>query len=179
MTVPRIEDFGTAIHRQFNADLDFYMTQLLVGHAIEGKRDSVSLAPKVKDSIRAYVHGLRQAVDNATFDDSKRAALHKRLAEFEAELDKSRLSLLAVARLAVSIALVPGGLRATTEVVTKLTANLWQVVAQAKAADDENRWLPPTKPRVALMPPRREDEPNKPKSRGVSLAEELDDEIPF
>jgi hypothetical protein len=29
------------------------------------------------------------------------------------------------------------------------------------------------------MPPRREDEPNKPKSRGVSLAEELDDEIPF
>jgi len=175
LEVPRYENFDFDVHRQFKADLDHYMTQLLVNNSIKARRDSVRLLPKVKDKIRSYIHELKLAIDKANFTDAKRADLHARLAEFESELEKSRLTLLAVTKFAFCILVVPGGIWSSYEVVAKLTNNVLQAVGEAKAVDDENRKLPQAPTPVALLPPRKDDG----KLRRETTDDDLDDEIPF
>lgn len=172
LSVPRIDDYnqrGSEDYRQFKADLDHYMTQLIIDNSIRGRHESVILASELKDRIRTYIHGLKTAIDQSEFPESKRATLFKKLTEFEKELEKRRLNLLAVTKLLVSIMAVPGALWASYDIVSRLTGNILQAVGEAKAADDENRQLPPTEQPAALLPPREE------RVRGASL----DDEVPF
>jgi hypothetical protein len=165
-------------YRDFRSDLDHYMTQLLVDNTLRNKRYSVPLSDKDKNRIRAYLHRLREAMDNADLTDAKRAALHKKLADFEVALDKPRLNLTAATVLTVAVLGLPGSIWQSAEVVGKLTQNVLTIIAEAKQADDEDRRLAPTEPRAALIPPRQEIEPPK-KRRGRSFDKELDDEIPF
>lgn len=174
--VSRRRDYGRDDYQDFRSDLDHYLTQLLVDNTLRNRRNSVPILAKEKDRIRAYVHSLRKAVDEADLTDSKRAALHKKLADFEAALDKPRLNLMEAAMLVIAIAGLPGAVWASHEVVGKLTQNILSVVGEAKLADDEDRRLPPTEPRAALLPPRQEPAPSK---EGGSFGKELDDEIPF
>jgi hypothetical protein len=181
LEVPRYEKFDYSLHRQFNADLDHYMTQLLVDNSIRGKRDSVLIQPDVKDKIRVYIHELKLAIDNADLTEVKRANLHKKLLEFEVELEKRRLNLMAVTRFAFAILAAPGTIWGSYEVVKKLTANVMQVVGEAKAVDDENRQLPFVQAPVALLPPRKfdiEQQFDEAKTQRAFPAA-LDDEIPF
>lgn len=178
LEVPQYEKFNYELHRQFNADLDHYMTQLLVNNSIRGKRDSVLIPSEVKDKIRVYIHALKSAIDQADLTEAKRAALHNKLSEFEAELEKRRLNLMAVTRLAFVVLAVPGSLWGSYDVVKKLTTNVMQVVGEAKAADDENRQLPYVESPAALLPPRKEDSESQPK-KSEALPADLDDEIPF
>lgn len=175
--LPTYDRFDVGVHRRFRSDLDHYLTQLLVDNSLRGKRDSTFIPPNVKDRLRAYIYGLREAIDNADLSDAKRAALHEKLTEFEAELEKQRLSLLAVTRLMIAIATIPGGLWASYEVVSKLSQNVLQAVGEAKAVEDESRKLPPKPAPAQLMPP-RETEPESPPLRS-SFSQDLDDEIPF
>lgn len=174
LEVPRHQEFGSGVHRQFKLDLDHYMTQLLVSNSIRGRQDSVLIPPKMKDKIRSYIHGLKQAIDQSELSDAKRSALHAKLAEFEKELEKSRLTLIAVTRITIAILAVPGSLWASYELVQKLANNVLQTVGEAKVADDENRQLAPAPPRAALSPPRKED--GFPQAK---QGDDLDDEIPF
>lgn len=183
LDVPSLDNNGNTslIYRQYQADLDHYMAQLLVGNSIRGKRDSVLIAPKAKDKIRSYIHGLKLAIDEADFNETKRARLHEKLSQFEVALEKRRLSLMAVTKLAFVILAIPGSLWASYDVVTKLTANVLQVVGEAKSVDDENRQLPPTEPIVALLPPRKNSVENITKNEETSLSDapNFDDDIPF
>ena len=82
--------------------------------------------------------------------------------------------------LAIAILGLPGAVWTSADVVGRLTQNVLSIVAEAKLADDENRRLPPTEPRAALMPPRQEDFGRRPPKAGdKSLADEIDDDIPF
>jgi hypothetical protein len=174
--VPRFNKFDLGVHRQFMADLDHYMVQLAVDKRLRTSGDSTGVPTKLKEKLRTYVYGLRDAISKSSLDDAKQARLNKRLDDFEAELQKNRLNLIAVARVAIEIAAVPGALWASYEVVNKLTHNVLQVVGEAKAVDDENRKLPiPTAPTV-LLPPRRDEEMEDSAAR---FAAGLDDEIPF
>lgn len=171
MEVPRIERFNDDDHRQFKADLDHYMTQLLLDNSIRGKGDSVSIAPKVKDRIAAHIHGLRTCVENSNLSDSKKSKLNDRLDEFEKELEKRKLNLLAVTRVTLEIFALPGAVWASVDMTNKLITNVLQEVGEAKIAEDETRELPSTVPPSILSPPRVEAKPTK--------EEDLDDEIPF
>ena len=107
---------------------------------------------------------------------AKREALAKKLDAFEAELEKRRLSILAVTRVAMEILALPGGVWASAELAPKLITNIMQTVAEAKAAETETRQLPPAAPPKALSAPRA-PEP-EPQRRG-GFADDLDDEVPF
>lgn len=174
MEVPRLSEFNNTDHRQFRSDLDHYVTQLMLDNSIRNKRDSVEVLPKTKDRLRAYVQGLRGCIEQGKMTDAKREALLKKLDQFEQELEKRRLSLLAVTRLSLEILAIPGAVWATGEVGTRLITNVMQVVAEAKAAEDETRKLPSTAPPKALSPPRKE----QPKSAPAFDAD-LDDDVPF
>ncbi len=172
MEVPTHQQFDFNAHRDFKSDLDHYMTQLLLDNVIRERSNSVSLVPKAKDRVRAHIHGLRTCIDSADLNDAKKAVLLKKLAEFEAELDKRRLSLLAVTRIALEVLALPGGVWATGEMVNKLTINVLEIVAEAKAAEDETRQLAPTAPPMQLSAPRRQ-------VTAWRDADDLDDDIPF
>ena len=178
--VPRLRDFGFHDYQEFRADLDHYLTQLLVDNTLRNRRNSVPIPPKDKDRIRGHLHALRQAVDEANLTDAKRSALHKRLSDFEAALDKPRLNLMEATMFAIAILGLPGAVWSSAEVVGKLTQNVLSIVAEAKQADDENRRLAPTEPRAVLLPPRQEvPKPKSSKAGGTSPTGDLDDEIPF
>lgn len=178
--VPRRSNFGSDDYQEFRSELDHYLTQLLVDNTLRNRRNSVPIQPKDKDRIRQHLHALRQAVDAADLTDAKRATLHKRMSDFEAALDKPRLNLMEATMFAIAILGLPGAIWTSADVVGKLTQNVLSIIAEAKLADDENRRLGPTEPRVALMPPRQNEVKPKPsRPSGTSRSDDLDDEIPF
>jgi hypothetical protein len=179
--LPRLADFRDTDHRQFHADLGHYLTQLMFDNSIRNKGDSVEILPKSKDRIRSYVHSLRNCIEQANMTDAKREALIKKLNSFEDELEKRRLSFLAVTRLSLEILAIPGAVWASTEITTKLLTSVMQVVAEAKVAEDETRQLPPVAPPKALSPPRKEPPSDSPHTARPQPAfdSDLDDDIPF
>lgn len=181
MEVPTLSAFREEDHRQFRADLDHYLTQLMLDNSIRNKRDSVEILPKSKDRIRTYIHNLRACLEQANMTEAKREALLKKLDQFEQELEKRRLSFLAVTRITLEVLAIPGALWASAEIANRLVANLMQVVAEAKAAEEETRQLPPIAPPKALSPPRRSLPPEPPRSPRPqpTFDTDLDDDVPF
>lgn len=180
MDVPRYDNFSWNEHRQFKADLDHYMAQLVIGNSIRGRRESIILAPEAKSRIRTYLHHIKDCIDNADVPDAKRTTLHAKLAEFEAALEKNRLNILATGRVVLEILSVSANVLALADSATlqKLLSNVMVTVAEAKATDDDNRRLPPFDPPPVMLPPRREEP--KPKSGPrEDFSADLDDEIPF
>jgi len=79
--------------------------------------------------IRTYIFHLRDLIEKADdLDEPKREVLLRRLSEFEAELDKKRLNLIAVTVLAITLAGAPGALWSSADVANKLLTNILRVV---------------------------------------------------
>jgi hypothetical protein len=176
LAIPRIKDFNSDISEQFKADLDHYLTQLLLDNSSRAKRDSVLVSLELKSTIRAYLFHLRELIEKADdLDPAKRESLLRCLSEFEAELDKKRLNLLAVTMLAITFFGAPGALWSSADVANKVLTNILRVVGEAKMADDAMRRLPSSEAPKAITGP-RPDDPNLIKK---SARPDMDDEIPF
>lgn len=175
LSVPRLKDFGTDEHRQFKADLDHYLTQLLLDNSSRSKRDSVLISPELKDSIRTYIFHLRKLIESADdLDETKRQVLLRRLKDFEVELDKKRLNLMAVTVLAITLAGAPGALWSSADAANKILTNILRVVGEAKFTDDAARRLPSAAEPMAITGPR----PNDVIQRDFKRLG-MDDDIPF
>lgn len=170
MDVPRYKKFDNDEYFQFKADLDHYMTQLLIDNSIRGKRDSVFIEQKTKDRIRQHLHNLRSCIENANISEGRKRALLNRVDDLESELNRRRVSLLTVAKVAFEILALPAGVWGSVEIAQRLTTNIMQAVGEAKVIEDEARRLPPVTTPIALAPPRRE----QPQNQKV-----LEDDIPF
>ena len=175
MEVPHYSNFRDDDHRQFKADLDHYVTQLVLDNSLRSKRDSVEVLPKTKDKLRTYLSGLKRCVEDGNMSAAKREALLKKLEAFEAELEKRRLNMVTVARFAYFVLSVPGTLWASAEITHKLTTSIMQTVAEAKAAEDATRQLPAATELKALSPPRKPAR-ERPTS---AFDSDLDDDVPF
>jgi hypothetical protein len=165
MDVPRLDGYKNDDHRQFKADLDHYITQLMLDNSMQSKRDSVGLLSNSKDRIRKYILALRECIEKSNMTDAKKDALLNKLEQFEKELEKRRISILAVSRLTLELLALPGGVWGSVDVAHKLITNVMQTVAEAQAVEQETRQLPSSNNPKALSPPRAE--------------KELDDSIPF
>lgn len=175
--VPEFVEFREHHHRQFRANLDHYITQMVLDNSLRNKQDSVKILPKTKDNIRSYVLSMRQCIEDSSMSDAKREALLKKLDEFEDELERRRLSLMAVTRVAFALWAVPGATWASVDVANKLINNIMQTVAEAKATEQETKQLAPIAPPKALSPPRSETSPRVERPRGADY--NFDDDIPF
>lgn len=144
MEVPRFENFDYSEERQFRADLDHYMAQLVMGNAVRDRRNSIGLSVEAKERIRTHIHHIKDAIDKADIPAGKREALHRKLAEFETALEKSRLNLWATARVMFEILSIAANVVSLADSATfnRLIQNVMTTVAVAKAAEDENRQLP-------------------------------------
>lgn len=171
-SVPYRKNFDVDEFLNFKSDLDHYTTQLLLDRRIRARIESAALPSASKDRIRSHLHHLREAINSSDLNDAHKDALYKKIDEFDAELEKKRINLLAVARLSFEFLAIPGAMWASYDVTTKLITNIMQTVAEAKAVEDQQRKpLPDPRPFV-LMPPR------EPESEGRS-SRDLDEEIPF
>lgn len=185
--MPVQKNFTTETYEQFRHDLDFYLTQLMVGKVRRQKLDSIVAYDVVRESIRTHLHHIKTHIDKAEMSEAKRAALHRKLSEFEAALGKSHLNILAVARFVMEImSLSANGLAvADSATLHRLTTNVLGTVAHAKAEQDATRALDAPTPRfIEASIAVREPEPDlgygkvgfRPKAQPNF---DLDDEIPF
>jgi hypothetical protein len=173
MEVPRIKGFDHDDNRQFRADLDHYMTQLILESSSRARRDSVFITTELKDTIRTYIHHLRGLIEKSDdLGSAKREILLRRLTEFERELENKRLNLLAVTMLVIAFASAPGGVWSSIDIANKLVANIVRAVGDAKEADDATRKLPVADQPMAITGPRKSE-------RKLPQTTDLDDEIPF
>lgn len=177
MPVPPIDRYKSEYFEQFAADLNHYITQIVIDRNITGRRDSARLPDGARDRIRSHIHHLRESVQTSKLDDVKKGALLEKLLEFERALDKNRMSFLTVARVALEIMAVPGAMWGSYEATTKLVSNIMQSVAEAKAVEDEQRRLPPDPKPFALLPPRAQETVTPPLGRFGGG--DLEDDIPF
>lgn len=171
--VPLVKDISFETYREFTADLDHYLTQIILDNSERNRSNSVLLAPRAKDRIRQHIHGLKECLEQANLNDSKKAALFNKLSDFEGELEKKRLSLITVTWITLEIMALPGAIWASADIANRLVTNILTTVAEAKAAEDEARQLPPVSEPIKLSPPRT------PKASEESDDPDLDDEIPF
>jgi hypothetical protein len=175
LSVPRATKFDSDIYREFRADLDHYLTQLLLSNSARAKRDSVLISPNLKTTIRTYVFNLRDLIEkNDDIDETKRHELLRHLSDFETALDKKRLNLLAVTVLAITLAGAPGALGASADIANKLLVSILRIVGEAKIQDDASRRLPSVAPPLAITGPRPEAEFGK-----RTVRSDMDDDIPF
>jgi len=176
--IPRHQNFANSDYNQFISDLDHYVTQLILDNSIRGKKLSVEILPQSKDQIRSYVHGLKECIEKANMQASKKKALLDKLEEFEKELEKRRMSFVSLSMLAISIIGAPGATWASVDIAHRLINNITQVFAEAKQTEDQTRRIGPQATPKALSPPRSPES----KTDKHSLWQEggdLDDEIPF
>jgi len=182
--VPTVSDFRYQDYRQFRADLDHYLVQMIIDNSLRGRRETVQIPEKAKDRIRGHLNGLRDCLENATLNEAKRQALLDKLDAFEKELDRRRLSLASVTWVTLEILALPGAIWASADMVNKLVTNIMQTVGEAKVAEDESRRLAPVEPPKAITGPRPEVPVPTPRPRSGSSgyggsSRDLDDEIPF
>ncbi|MBV9828598.1 MAG: hypothetical protein JO001_23460 [Alphaproteobacteria bacterium] len=170
--VPRHQDYRNSDYKQFESDLDHYVTQLVIDNSIRARKNSVEIFPDSKGKIRSYVHGLRTCIEQAKMHEAKRKALLDKLNQFERELEKARINILAVTLLTFEILGIPGTAWASWEVAQKLVTNITQIFAEAKLLEDQTRQIAPANSAPkALSPPRP--------SKSQPAPGDLDDEIPF
>jgi hypothetical protein len=178
MSVPTRKNFDTEQFSQFRHEVDHYLTQFLLDKAIRVKRDSVLVPPKVKDKIRAHIVAMRQHIDAADISEFKRAALHAKLSEFEKSLEKDRVPIFAMGRILIELLSITANIDALSQSpqMHRLTTNIMQQFAEAKAAEDDKRPLPQIEHQQWIaLPPRRVESP----APRESFTADLDDEIPF
>lgn len=175
--IPSPKNFNEDSYDEFKAELDFYLTQIMIDNSIRERRDSFPIDLTSREKIRNYVAELRNCIDKAELPDADKARLHERLDAFEALLNQRRVSLLKVTAIIFNIIAIPGAVWASAEIVGKLTTNVIQLLAQAKAADESSRKLAPVeKPKELAPPVIRASAETRSFGRSKSV---LDDDIPF
>lgn len=182
MIVPARKGFGSEQFTEFKVDLDHYAAQLLLDNSIRNKRDAVAIGPKIKDRLRQHVHGIKTLIDQADMPEPRRAALHKRITDFEAALETPRVNVVMLG--GIMVAILAGAANITqladSPAMHKLVATIMHTIGEAKAIDDEKRELPPAQSPQPLLPPRPAGQvPAPSKGRHKPTTADLDDEIPF
>ena len=137
--MPSVQNFEDNYYRQFRADLDHYLTQVIVGRVIAQKRDSVAATATLRSSISTHVHYIRVAIEKASISDAKRVTLLKKLADFEAAMEKKNLNIAQVVMFAFDVmTLTASGVTlADSKTIQKLCTEVVQFVAAAKAEQNE------------------------------------------
>jgi hypothetical protein len=185
--VPKTDSFRDIDFDEFKAELDHYVTQMALDNSIRARRDSVELPSATKDKVRAYIHQLKLLVDKLTIPDRDKRRLLRALEEFEKALDGKRLPLIKLTSIVLYVALLPGGLGESYNVMHELVDKVVHVIADAKQTEDDQRQLPAPEAPAMLMPPRKKEEgfsgppPRRRASASAPAFESggMDDDIPF
>lgn len=168
---PTSQEFSYSTYLSFRQEVVEYRTKISIRFGRRTRTFSARLAEKDKRTVRHYIAKIRDILDKSTISDKKKDALLDKLAAFQNEVDRDRTRLEMFGAAIVEIAGYFGDAAEAAD-VHRLANSIAKVIWGAK--DEEMKELPPP----AL--PKRLDPPEKaPKTSLRTLADELDDEIPF
>lgn len=179
MDVPPYDENRSSNWQAFKFDLDHYITQIVLDNSTRNRSGSVAILPKTKEQIRSYIHGLRECIENGNLDDDKRESLLKKLDALEKELEKRRVSMIAVANAAFYLWAIPGSAWSSYEVANKLITNVMRTVGEAKEHEDSARQIAAPEPVKALSAPRKPETPQEWSRSGNGWGSDIDEDIPF
>jgi hypothetical protein len=178
---PSVNDYDPSHYQDFRQDVVHYRTAIEIRLARRARASSVRLSPADKLTIHHHIGQIRELLTQTPVDERKRARLFDKLGAFESEVDRDRTKMEAFGVAFVELSGYVGeGLERAQ--VFKLLDKIAGVIHGAK--EEETAALPPPGERKQIEPPKdfaklkRETAPDslpKPKT----LAEDLDDEIPF
>lgn len=174
MEMPTLGYFNNTAHRQFKAQLNYHITQLIVDSRSKAHNNSIRISASAKEKIIDYLNSIRDAIARENISQSKKDDLLKRIDDFEAELAKGKISILSYSLVALTLLSSPGGLVSTYDAVSKLTTNIVQIIAHEKNKEDEMKKISPPRAVHALAPPTATKV-----TSNSPLTSNLDDEIPF
>lgn len=179
MALPQVETFQGGGFATFKADLDHYLTQFIVTRSIQNRQDTIIAYPAVRQKIRTYLHHIKEQIDKADLAEDRKAALHKKLVEFEKVLSHDRLNVVTAARIVIEvISLSANALTvADSQMLHKLLNNVMIAMGTERASQAQTRMLqsPASPPAVTHITPRT----LKPEPTAKEGWPDLDDEIAF
>jgi hypothetical protein len=167
---PTIVDFHYGFYQDFRSDVLHYRTSIQIRFGRRNKTYSVRLDLKAKTTIRHYTAKIRQLVQESDLPDKKKKRLLDKLAAFENEVDRDRTRLEAFGAALVELAGFVGEAKERAD-FQRLTDGIAKILWGSK--EEERRELPRTPDRKQIEPP------EKAAPKAGSLAEDLDDDIPF
>lgn len=152
-SVPSINKFDGMKFREYISELDSSITLVAIDSRLRMRDESVLISNDVRTQIKTYIHYLRDLIEKSAVPDPKRRSLLDKLDEFERELEKKRVSYLAVAGFAIYMATIPGGIAGTVDASSRLVNQILGLVGEAQDAERQSRTLQPIAPPAALSPP--------------------------
>jgi galactokinase len=178
--MPLMVNYKNEDYRQFRHDLSGYITQIMLNAADVDRSNSVPLLEERRQSLRTYVHHLREAIDQSDLPDRKKKRLHKRLDDLEQELTRGRIRYTVVVGIIMAVLATTSDLGGSYDTISKVASFIMREIGLAKEADDEQRKISYDPP-AALMPPRSPEAQRRGKESvpGGFQRDEMDDEIPF
>lgn len=154
MEVPKIAEVGEAEYNQFKADLDHYITQIVLDASIKKRSDSVEIGEDAKSKIRSYLHGIKQTIDNGGFSDTQKRSLLDKIAEFEKSLDGRKMPLINLAYLVLTLTTIPGGVAQTGDLISPLVSKIVRTIEAERQIEDRRRSVPRSQEPKVLIAPR-------------------------
>ena len=168
------DDFWSYYHRA-RTSIEFYVTQTrlrIIYQQKAGHSAIYVLSPALKIEIRHYIEQIKRLLDGVELPVSKKETLLGKLNAFEAEVDRERTRL--DAGMAAWI-WVKKEIKAGAEILSPVLDKINNMLDKFTKATDLPNALPPPKRGGELeAPPKRLENPKRP-----SIADELDDDIPF
>lgn len=156
-------------YTEFVVKVDVFITSARITKARRLKGKSVALDVAAKERLRSLISQIREIVDRLEVDAAKKDSLHKRLSEFEEEINRSRTAFAALGELWISFCENIGEGTAKLKPAVDMFERIGEIIGKAKREEVAgNPQLPPPPETRRLEPPRKELPPP-----------ELDDEIPF
>jgi hypothetical protein len=182
MAIPARTNFDSDAFTQFKSDIDHYVTQVMVKRVLSRRRDSILTGKNFREELRTELHHLKSAVDNSRLPEGRKAALHEKIRDFEAILDKPRLNIVAVGRVVFEILSLTANVASVADsatihkLLTSVQARIGAQIAQQKADSAVEGSAPRL---IEATPPKKEVVKSGFGSGREVFPADLDDEIPF
>jgi hypothetical protein len=176
---PAIRNAQAEAFESFELNLGHVTAQYMTDTSMMANLESVELRGSARERLQVLAAAMREQVETLDLTSERKDVLRRHIEAFERELLGGRLSLVALAKLAVGISLAVGGLAQGAVAFLELHDRLVRAVAEEKNIQDHER--------VAVLQLISIDRPaatlaisdNRPPGPRESFSADLDDEIPF
>jgi hypothetical protein len=175
LSIPSADDLTEARFRDFQGQVDYYLTAFQIRQARRNKGYSVRFDDKTKRILNHHLTQMREIITKLEIDEWKRESLLACLNNLQAEVDKNRSRYECVGAFVVEYAGILGVASEKIEPLRKIIDSVAGLLWGAKHAEQTQR-LPSPSERKQIPPPKTK----KRKETGTfGKRADMDDEIPF
>lgn len=157
---------------KFNLALERFVTGLQIRKSRGAKIYSVSLDDNDKRRIHFFVGRIREVVEKADLEESKKNSLFKKLHAFARDVDMARTPFGNAMLMGIDIANLAKQFGEAIKPATEFVQSINELLGAAKDSEPEQQQLPPAEERKRVEAPPKRIEPPR-------LSRDLDDDIPF